>query len=285
MRFLALLALAAIPVRAEVLLQDDDGEVLRLDAPAQRLVVLAPHLAELMFDIGAGERVVGAVDWTDTPEAAKRIPRVGDGFRIDIERVIAMQPDAVLAWGGGTPRAVIETLRRFGLPVAVLVPTDLESIARHVEWLGRLSGRQAQANAAANAFRRELEELRETYSGDDPVRVFYQINDPLIFTVGGAHIISEALETCGGENVFADLGAGAHAVTLEAVLARAPEVVIVGAEDEALHASASRWKSWPDAERQFFVIDAGSIARPTRRMLEGVRLICEKLEKARAPGA
>ncbi|HLU62358.1 MAG TPA: cobalamin-binding protein [Gammaproteobacteria bacterium] len=281
MRLLALLALAALPASADILLHDDEGVALRLEKPAARVVALAPHFAELMFEIGAGERVVGAVDWTDTPEEAKRIPRVGDGFRIDVERVIAMKPDMVLAWGTGTPRAMIETLRRFGLPVAVLVPDELDSIGRHVQWLGRLTGRESQARQAADAFRQRLEELRRQHAGEERLRVFYQINDPLLFTVGGEHIISEAIRVCGGENVFAELGPGAHAVTLEAVLARSPQVIVIGAHDETLYPAATRWKEWLGDAASIHVIDANDIARPTLRMLGGVQEICTSLAEAR----
>src|SRR5690606_38141616 len=124
-------------------------------------------------------------------------------------------------------------------------------------------------------------ELQERYVADESPRVFYQINDPLIFTVGGPHIISEAIETCGGDNIFAELGAGAHAVTLEAVLARSPDVVLIGAHTESLHASASQWQDWPGMQGRVFVIDAADIARPTLRMLDGVRQICKRLEQAR----
>lgn len=268
----------------DVAITDDRGTRIELKQPARRVITLAPHLAEMMFEIGAGERIVGTVEWSNYPSAATQIPRIGDGFRIDAERVVAMRPDLVLAWGGGTPRNVIEQLEHFGLPVAVMTPRNLGDIPKHIEWLGELAGHRAAASEAARTYRESLVRFRDRFADEQALDVLYQINDPLIFTIGGEHTITEVIETCGGRNIFADLPGGAHAVDREAVLARDPDVILVGAHDEALH-DAADWSRWPrmSAVRNanVFRVDAEIVARAAPRILQGVEEVCAFLEQAR----
>lgn len=275
---LPLLAFASISV------EDDAGARLLFDAPVQRIVTLAPHLAELVFEAGVGERLVGTVEWSDYPAAANRVPRVGDGFRIDAERIVALRPDLVLAWGGGTPRATIEQLRALDMPVAVLVPRTLESIPRHLEFIGRVTGQSALAQRKAGAFRAGLEALRERYASREPVTVFYQVNDPLLFTIGGDHFITEAIETCGGRNIFAALSSGAHAISREQVIARNPDAIVIGSYDEALY-DAANWTPWHGMTAvrtgNVFVVDAALLTRAAPRIMDGIRQLCRRLEAAR----
>lgn len=275
----------SLPARgAEILLEDDDGAVLRLNESAARVVTLAPHLAELMFEVGAGDALVGTVEWSDHPPAAKAVPRVGNGFHIDVERVVALKPDVVLAWGGGTPRNTIDRLRALDVPVAVLTPRDLDSIPRHLEWLGRLTGNETIAHERARAFTTTLATLRDEFSARDVVSVFYQISGQPIFTVGAGHTISELITICGGRNIFSDLDARAHAVSREAVITRNPEVIVAGryagSGDEL-----DEWRRWENlaATRagNLFSINAERIARPTSGILDGGRELCETLERAR----
>lgn len=279
------LALAgpALPA-GERVLEDDTGAVLRLSLPVERVVALAPHLAELMFDVGAGDLLAGTVEWSDHPPAAKAVPRVGDSFRVDFERILALEPDVVLAWGGGTPLNTIERLRELGVPVAVLTPSDLATIPRHLEWLGKLTGHEATATSQATAFREELAALRREFARVGSIRVFYQVSDQPLFTVGQGHTISELIAICGGENIFADLDSRAHAVSREAVIARDPQAIIAGryAGNES---GLAQWRQWEllAAARagNLFSIDADRIARPTPGILRGGRELCETLERAR----
>ncbi|HEX6928812.1 MAG TPA: cobalamin-binding protein [Gammaproteobacteria bacterium] len=271
-------------VQAGVVLEDDAGQVFRFEKPAERIITLAPHLAELVFMAGAGETLVGTVEWSDHPPAAKAVPRIGDSFRIDVERVIALQPDAVLAWGGGTPQHTIDRLRELGLPVAVLAPEDLASIPVQLEWVGKLTGNEQATARKAEAFRHGLRQLRETFADEDVLRVFYQISGQPLFTIGKGHTITELIEICGGENIFSDLDARAHSVSREAVITRNPDVIVAG-RYAGSGGELSDWRRWENlaATRQgnLFSIDAERIARPTPGILEGGRELCEALERAR----
>lgn len=287
MRILAaIIAVVVSPLaHAEITLVDDAGRQHVFAQPAQRIVTLAPHLAEQVFEVGAGDRLVGTVEWSNKPAAALDVPRIGDGFRVDAERVVALQPDAVLAWGGGTPRNTIERLRELDLPVVVLEPRDLASIPRHLAWLGELTGNTVQANDVAEHFREQLEEIRETHDEATPIRVFYQIDNQPIFTVGAGHTISELIDLCGGRNIFSDLDSRAHSVSREAVLSRDPEVIIVG-RYEGSEDARDDWRRWKNltATRtdNLLSIDAESVARPAVGMLDGAKELCTALDTARA---
>lgn len=284
--FCALIAVVLFPfAHADTTLVDDAGEQHVFAQPAQRIVTLAPHLAEQIFEIGAGDRLVGTVEWSNKPAAARDVPRVGDSFRVDAERIVALQPDVILAWGGGTPRNTIERLRALNLPVAVLEPRDLASIPRHLEWLGKLTGRIKHSEKIAGDFRKRLEAISNEYADAEPIRVFYQISSQPIFTVGAGHTISELIELCGGNNIFSDLDSRAHSVSREAVLSRDPEVIVVGryegSDDE--RADWRRWKNLTATRaNNLLLIDAESVARPAVGILDGARELCTTLDIARA---
>lgn len=281
---LPLLALVAPAASADIVVTDDAGQTLAFSEPVDRIVTLAPHLAEMVFDIGAGELLVGTVAWSDFPPAAKAVPRIGDSYRIDAERVVALQPDVVLAWGGGTPLDTIERLRALDIPVAVLTPRDLASIPRHVEWLGRITGKEAVAESRARKFRESLRRLRDEYSNRESLRVFFQISAQPLFTIGAGHTISELVAACGGENIFSDLDSRAHAVSREAVIARNPQVIVAGhyaGSSEEL----SEWHHWENLAAtktgNLFSVNAERLSRPTLGILEGGRELCETLQRAR----
>ena len=146
-----LLALFATPVQAGRTLTDDSGRTVQLPGPAQRIVALAPHITEVLYTAGAGDKIVGTVDYSDYPPAARRIPRVGGYSRIDLEAVLALRPDLVIVWESGNNMAQADKLRALGLPVYVSQPNRLADIARQIERYGELAGTEATARPAAPA--------------------------------------------------------------------------------------------------------------------------------------
>ncbi|MDE2070204.1 MAG: ABC transporter substrate-binding protein, partial [Gammaproteobacteria bacterium] len=209
-----LLAWHPLPAHAAVTLAGADGQTLVLNAPATRIVSLAPDLSELVYDVGAGRALVGTSRYSDYPAAAKKLPRIGDAFRFDLERIVALRPDLILAWQGGTPVSAIERLRALRLPVMVIGTHRLADIATNLELIGKATGHEAQAHAAAQAFLTGLEKLHRQYGGRKPVRVFYEISAEPLYTIGGKQIISRMLELCGGRNIFGELTAPAAPVSL-----------------------------------------------------------------------
>ena len=202
---LVLLLAQADALCAEIALKDDRGRELVLQAPAQRIVSLAPHLTELLFAAGAGSLLVGTAAYSDFPALARRVPTIGDSSAIDIERVVALKPDVVLAWRSGNPAGTIAKLEQLGLRVFVTEPVTLDAIADQIVSFGRIAGSQAAARNAAERLRDDIAALRLKYQGRRRLSVFYQIWHQPLMTVNGKQVISSVIELCGGRNVFAGL--------------------------------------------------------------------------------
>jgi len=265
---------------------DDTGKEVSLDKPARRIVSLAPHLTELLFAAGAGDAVVGVVSYSDYPPEAAQRPHVGDAQNLDVESIVTLQPDLVVAWQSGNPPPQLEQLVRFGIPVFYSEPRRLEDIATNLERLGRLAGSDESASTAAEKFRVGTSRLIDRYSGAAPVRVFYEIWHQPLMTVGGKHLISHLIRICGGQNVFAELEALAAAVNREAVLKADPEVIIVSGITQQRPPWLDQWLDWPQLyavkHKQLYFIPPDLIQRHTPRVLEGARRLCDQLQQARA---
>ena len=282
----AALALGSAAVAAEIRLTDDSGRSVTLKQPAQRIISLAPHLTELLFAAGAGERVVGTVEYSNYPLAAQRIARIGDSAQLDLERIVALKPDLIVVWQYGNAQRQLDKLLLLGIPVYYNEPRRLADIARAIEQLGRLAGTETVALPAARAFVARVAELRRRYAGRAQVTVFYQIWDQPLMTVNGDHLISDVIRLCGGHNVFAGLKLLTPEISTEAVLAADPEA-IGGVTAEAGQAgNLDGWKKWPHlravARDNLFVIHADLLSRNTPRILDGAQQLCEQLDAARA---
>ena len=284
--FCLIVLLTASPVLAEIAVKDDAGQVVRLAQPARRIVSLSPHITENLFAIGAGERVVGTVAFSNYPEAARRIPLVGGYEKLDLEAVAALRPDLVLAWESGNIASHVTKLKGIGLPVAVTEARRIEDVPDDLERLGALSGAGVGARAVAAKFRERLAALRTRYGERPKVRVFYQVWNQPLMTVGGGQIISDAIRLCGGENVFAALKPMAAAVTVEAVLAADPEAIVASGMGDARPEWLDEWRRWPSltavARDNLFFVHPDHLQRHTPRILDGIERLCQHLETARS---
>ncbi|CAB1367818.1 cobalamin-binding protein [Denitratisoma oestradiolicum] len=282
-----LLALVlALPAQAEISVADDSGRTVRLATPARRIVSLAPHVAELIYAAGAGDRLVGTVQFSTYPEAARRLPQVGGYSRFDLEAILALKPDLVIGWQSGNPAEQIARMQSLGLPLFLTQPDRIDDVARNLEQIGTLAGTEATARAAAAHYRARHKALAARYSARPPVRVFYQVWKTPLMTVGGRQIISDVLTLCGGRNVFADLTALAPTVNEEAVLAADPEVIIASGMDQARPEWVDDWRRWPTmtavARGNLFHVPPELIQRHTPRLLDGAEQVCGQLEQARS---
>lgn len=259
--------------------------IVTTDDPQLRIVSLAPHLTELVYSAGAGDMLVGVIAFSDYPPAALTLPKVGDAFRVDEERLAALKPDLILAWEGGNPRALIDDLRSAGYRIEAFGVGTLERVATNLRRIGALTGRAATADAAANEYSTRLAQLRERYAGEQRLRVFFQTSAQPIYTINAEHAISEALTLCGGVNVFAGVETLSANVSVEAVIAANPEVMIAAGDTAAL----ARWRSYAglqavDADN-LFGVDPDLIARDSLRIVHGVERICTHLQTARERAA
>ena len=280
-----LLAGLALPASATVSAKDDTGHMVTLPAPARRIVSLAPHITETLFAIGAGDRLVGAVQYSDYPEAAKKIPRVGSYAQLDLEAIAALRPDLVVAWKSGNPPGQVEKLKRLGLTVFLTEARRLEDVPSDMERLAILTGTASRANRIAADFRRRHAALRQAYQRRRPVRVFYEVwNNPLI-TVSGQHFIGDAMTLCGAVNVFAAASAPTPTVDREAVVAADPEAIVASGMGESRPEWLDDWRRWPGLkavkEGNLFFVPPDLLHRPGPRVIEGAERLCGVVEEAR----
>jgi iron complex transport system substrate-binding protein len=256
-----------------------------LAEPAQRVVSLSPGATELLFSAGAGDRLVAVSAWSDYPAEAADLPQVGDSNRLDLEAIVSLAPDLVVAWVDGNSRSQLERLSDLGIHVFWLAPRTFDDIAAAVSDLALLTGLPDLGNERAEAFRADMAALESQYADARPVKVFYQIWDQPLMTVNREELISKAISLCGGVNVFGELPRLVPRISREAVLEANPEAIITaGSSDDRQWLEA--WREFPGlaavAAGNLFLEPPDLLARPTLRMAEGAMHLCQTLEQARA---
>lgn len=283
-------SLTALPAQAAVTATDDAGQAVTLAQPARRIVSLAPHVTELIYAAGGGDRIVGTVTYSDYPHEARDIPRVGDNKSLDLERIAALKPDLIVVWRHGNAQKQTDRLRALGMPLFFSEPRRLESIPENLEKLGTLMGTSTVANRAAADFRQQIDTLRKTYASRPPVTVFYQVWQQPLMTLNGQHLISDMLALCGGRNLFANETPLVPTVSTEAVVAGNPEVMLtagMGATrpDRPL-ADFTMWEKWKQvtavARNNLFIVDGDLVNRAGPRVVRGAEEICKDIDIARS---
>ncbi|AHE99363.1 ABC transporter substrate-binding protein [Thioalkalivibrio paradoxus ARh 1] len=277
---LVLLASPAAPA-ADHCATGVDGDRLCLPAPAQRIVSLAPHLTEMLFAVGAGERVVGAVAYSDYPEAAREIPEIGGYRGLDLERIVRLQPDLVVAWADGNLPADLERLERLGLTVFSTPGRSFQDVPKTLRQLGRLTGGESQADAAADDFVSRLEYWTARYRDPPRLKGFFEIWPSPLVTVGPRHYISEAMDRCGIDNIVTDGLGDTPTWSEEAVVRAAPDLIITSPPARDL----DRWRRWQDLPAARFdgllVLPADVLMRAGPRLVDGLQALCEMADQVR----
>lgn len=254
---------------------------LALPAMAQlRVVSLAPSLTETMLDLGAGDLLVGVLDGGERPPALAGLPSVGRYGQLQAESLLSLKPDLVLLWPDSVGAAGREQLARLSVPQLVVEPRDLGQLAQAFAEIGERVGRAEQGRQLAERFENGLAQLRQQYGRERPLKVFYQVWDKPLYTLGGRQIVSDALRVCGAENVFADLALPAPQVGIEAVLQRDPAVILVSEPSQA-----GAWKAWPQLTAvrsgQVWPVPDRGLERPSFQMLQATEKLCRLLDSAR----
>jgi iron complex transport system substrate-binding protein len=261
---------------------DDRGVTISLEQPARRIVTLAPHLAEIAFAAGAGAKLAGVSSFSRHPAEAQSLPVVASHGRVDVERLIALRPDLVLAWRSGNSPLQIDRLERIGIRVFVTEVHALADIPRVVRVVGALAGSVGVAEGHARQFENELADLRERYAGEPRVAVFLEIWHAPMLTVNGEHLISDALRLCGGRNVFAAAKTLTPLVSREQVLDARPEAIVTSGFGSQAREAWKGLKLVPAVRnRRIYAIDPDGLHAQGPRVLEGVRALCGRLELAR----
>ena len=269
---------------AEISLPQADGSSLKLIAPADRLITLSPHLAELVFAAGAGKNLVATVEFSEYPEAAASVPRIGDAFAIDVERVLALSPDLVIAWNSGNPRQAVAQLVSLGIPVWSVEIREPIEIAEVIQAIGDASGHTQAAGVAAADFQRRLNDLSRRYASRQVLDYFYQIDEKPLYTLNGEHLISKGLSLCGGHNIFHDLPGLAFQVTHESVIVADPVAMFAPVQDNQPNPLAV-WLDWPGMQavsaNALFTLPADKINQATPRLLDALEIACSVLDDLR----
>ena len=264
---------------------DDEGNLVRLEKPAERIISLAPSLTELVYAAGAGSRLIGVVEYSDYPASADSLPVVGRFDGLDIERILELKPDLIVAWQSGNSKSSITQLKNLNLKVYVAEPKNLSSIPSHIEKLSVLTGTESRAQIAIQEFNSIYGELKRRYNNKSKVKIFYQLWDRPIITVGGNELINDIIELCGGENIFGDLPQLAPKIDQESVLIRNPKVIVASGSNTERPQWLDEWKLWPQltavAEENLYFIIPELLQRHTPRALLGTRQMCEYIDQAR----
>lgn len=275
----------ATAAQAQVCATDDRGKEVCLDDPAERIISLSPGATELLFAAGAGDAVKGVVNYSNYPEAAKELPIIGSLKRLDVEKILSLSPDLIIAWVTGNPKEQTERLEELDLTLYYLEPRDFDGIARSIERLSVLAGSENEGHREAERFREGIASLRRDYGDSAPVRVFYQVWDKPLMTVNGEHFIHEVIELCGGKNVYAELDRLVPRIDRESVLASNPEAIVAGGMGEENRDWLEEWKQFDSLTAtqrgNLFFVPPSTLQRPTPRLLEGGATLCQKLETAR----
>lgn len=270
---------------SKISVYDDDGKLVELDKPAQRIITLVPHASELLYEISAGDKIVAAVDYSDYPAAAKNLPRVGGYTGINIERIISLEPDLVIYWSLGNNARQVEKLRDLGVTLYSSGPKGFKTIAHNLRQLGKLVGGEKNAEKVAQTFEKKVAEIVHNYSNRTQVEVFYQVWNQPLTTQGKATFINQAIEVCSGHNIFADIELPAPQVSIESVFKRNPEVIVASGMGAARPEWLDGWKKYTFLaavkNQQLYHIHPDLFHRPTSRFLLGTEQLCKNIEKAR----
>ncbi|WP_100639013.1 cobalamin-binding protein [Marinobacter salexigens] len=282
-----LCALLTLPVMAlaEVCAEDRQGTQVCLPEPAKRIATLSPGATELMFAAGAGEKVVAVVNHSDYPPAALKIPLVGNHTRIDLEALLALEPDLVITWVTGNPPAQVEMLHELGLTTFAIEPRTFEEVSSVIERLSALAGTEAEGYAEAERFRTGIAEIAQKYRSAEPIPVFYQVWETPLMTISNDHLIGKVLQLCGGVNVFGDFPRLVPRISAEVVLQADPHVILTGSVEGTNDDELDHWKSYSGmtavSRGNLFFIPASPISRPTPRLLQASEAVCQKLDIVR----
>jgi iron complex transport system substrate-binding protein len=278
--------LRAASVTAPLIVHDDTGAVVTLPDRSCRIVSLAPGTTAMLYAVGAGSCLIGTIAHSKEPEEAVRVPVIGDAETLDFEQLIALRPSVVVVAVDVVQRMRIDRLRALGLPVYEVHVTSLDGMPRSLRRLGELTGTSTAAAAAAQKLENELTALKSRYQQRAPLRVLYQIWDRPIYTVGGRHVITDALRLCGARNIFDELSTAAPAVTREAVLARDPELILASAPPASARQWLEEWRRFPmmTAVRNGRLVSYSDerIDRMGPSVIAATAHLCDAIDAARA---
>lgn len=281
--FIFIITLISSPiVTAQLQIQDDDGQLVDLEKPAQRIIALSPGITELIFAAGGSDYIKGVVSFSNYPERAKSLPQVGRYDSLDLEKILSLHPDLIVAWKSGNPRHQIQQLKKLGLKVFISEPRDFMDIPKTITQLGYLMDTINIAEKNAKKFTRDFKYLEKTYSHAQPSMpktTFIQIWNNPVMSVNQEHLISKVISLCGGKNIFADIKGLTHTPSIENILQENPDIIIATGMAETAETWLNRWQQWPYLtavkKKQLYAVNPDHLVRHTPRILLGIKEVCQ----------
>lgn len=256
-----------------------------IDAPKPRIIALSPHIVEMLFDIGAGEQIIATTDHADYPLAAEKIPRIGSSLRIQLERVIELQPDLVIAWKSGNPSDDLARIKQLGFRVVYSQPNSFEDVAKELRLFGKLSGHSAQAERVAVKFLADLANIKKQYGHKKPLTGFYEVWSRPLTTIAKGSWPQQFLDACSINNPFVATKAQYPQVNIEQVLQKNVEVIIQPLSKKQVGNDSYNWQKWPILSaikhQQIIILDADIVHRMTTRSLYALTDLCQQADKSR----
>ena len=265
----------------------------------QRIITLAPHLSELVDSAGGSDRLVGVSAFSNSPTSVKQLPITSDARSIDLEKMKSLRPDLIIYWRGGTSESQIQSIKKtFNKNVQFIAvePKKLTDIATDIETIGKALGTDPIAKKNADVLRLKITELRNTENNQNKqkkqknisqrkVRVFYQVWAQPLMTLNQDHIISDIIQLCGGEQLFANEKVLVPTVSREAVIKANPEIIFTAVDNQKMTSDWSMWTSFSQLaatkNKAFVDLDGDIISRPSPRIMQGAQKICTEINQLR----
>lgn len=285
-RFLSVVSVALATLLSFTLNVANANSIAVKNSTSPRVISLAPHITETLYSAGAGHLLVGVVEYSNYPEAAKALPLVGNHQAVNIEKIIHLKPDFIYAWQSSMRQQDVQRFTKLGYEVIYSHSNDLNAIAKEIRQIGRTLQTQVTAEKTADKIESELAKIKAKYSQKSTVKVFYQIWNKPLMTINGEQFISQGLDYCGAENIFSEMPLLAAEVNLESLFKHNPDVIILGGEGATQDAWLKRWQAYPQlkavANNQIMTLNADLYQRPTERFVMNLDALCQKIDKARA---
>ncbi|MCU4674653.1 cobalamin-binding protein [Catenovulum sp. 2E275] len=251
-----------------------------------RVIATAPHIVEMLYAIEAGDNIVGTTEHSDYPQAAQKIPRIGNYAGLQIEKILALKPDYIVAWKTGNPPQDLARLEKLGIPIIYSEPNGLESVAQELKMLGKITHKTAQAEQAAQAYLDKLAVLRKKYQNTQTLTVFYQLWAAPLTTIANQAWPQHLLNVCNVTNPFVDLQGDYPQISIEHVLVQQPQVIIIPSSLAEPNEMKGFWQKYPQIpavkNEQIKLVNSDKLHRMTPRSLDELEVMCDKLNQARA---
>lgn len=255
------------------------------DETHQRIISLAPHITEMLYSIGVGDRIVATMSHSDFPEAAKKLPIVGNYARLNIEKIMAYEPDLIIAWKTGNPSDDLARLTTLGFTIVYSDPKTLTDVAKEIKHLGKYTATVKKAAFIAEQYQFELNALRATYSKKAPVNVFYELWSHPLTTISQNAWPQQHLNICGANNPFSKGLADYPQIGLEQVLAAKPQLIIQPISNGEPNKNTVNWRQWQNIpavkHNQIIMPNSDTLHRMTPRLLPELKKLCEKIDETR----